>query len=191
MAEASSIRAKPPRLREACPSEKDTGPLSVHVGGSGSEALRRASRPGAASVGVGVGVWVVGVGSDGDAEAVCGGAADDFCPSPGVEGAAECEAVEASWVAGEASVDAVPLMPHELSARAHRSGRVLHRTARGWGWETGRRCGPVGLRLLTRGHLSCGEGGARYRVAVRLHVGTGVQPLVIPLTRFDHMIYST
>jgi len=61
VAEGSSILANPPRLREACPPEKETGPLAVQVEGRGSEALRRASRPGAASVGVGVGVWVVEV----------------------------------------------------------------------------------------------------------------------------------
>jgi hypothetical protein len=57
--EASSILAKPPRLKEACPPEKDAEPLPAQVEGRGSEALRRVSRPGAASVGVGVGLSVL------------------------------------------------------------------------------------------------------------------------------------
>ena len=92
MAEGSSILANPPKLREACPPEKETGLLAVQVEGRGSEALRSVLRSGAVSAGVGLGSSVACVDGDGDPGAVCVCAAEGFCLPPDGEAAAECEA---------------------------------------------------------------------------------------------------
>jgi hypothetical protein len=62
VAEGSSILANPPKLREACPLEKDAGPVAGHVEGRDSEALRSVLRSGAVFAGVGVGLSAVWVG---------------------------------------------------------------------------------------------------------------------------------
>ena len=92
MAEGSSILANPPKLREACPPEKDAGPVAGHVEGRDSEALRSVLRSGAVSAGAGLGPSVACVDGDEDPDAVCVCAADGFCPPPDGEAAAECEA---------------------------------------------------------------------------------------------------
>jgi len=92
VAEGSSILAYPPKLREACPPEKETGPLAVQVEGRGSEALRSVLRSGAVSAGVGVGTSVACVDRGDDPDAVCVCAADGFCSPPDGEAAAECGA---------------------------------------------------------------------------------------------------
>jgi hypothetical protein len=90
VAEGSSILANPPKLRGACPPEKETGPLAVQVEGRGSEALRSVLRSGAVSAGAGLGPSVACVDGDGDPGAVCVCAADGLCPPPDGEAAAEC-----------------------------------------------------------------------------------------------------
>ena len=90
MAEGSSILANPPKLRGACPPEKETGPPAVQVEGRGSEALRSVLRSGAVLAGVGLGPSVACVDGDEDPDAVCVCAADGLCPPPDGEAAAEC-----------------------------------------------------------------------------------------------------
>ena len=89
MAEGASILANPPKLREACPPEKETGPLAVQVEGRDSEALRSLLRSGAVPAGVVVGPSVACVDRDDDPDAICVCAVDRFCPSSDGEAAAE------------------------------------------------------------------------------------------------------